>query len=329
VQLHLQEIAMPCKSRATASVDESVPGGKQMRWLYLNDALKQITSTTTCTLVEAQRYLKAQIGARTVPVKWGDSDGANDLPDPEHLQGTKFNLSGTGLAYDKRKYRPLMVLHSPLQTAWQRGVLKGNVELSKDFESEAPDLPGVENENDGSRWMTLVSAEEHIEVMRRCDSVEALRQLKEEIGDGVAKVRWADLPVGEPDVAALKVSQFILFGTGLAPDSKEGLRPLLVNSEDVLRLWPQAHDVKSVTVEPPRAKSGPGRPTVRDRVWETLSDMQNRGEPLKGIRARIAKKVVELNNVSFDDSGWSYRAVLDHVRDWQLANTPDDAKKRK
>src|SRR6267142_6250634 len=131
-----------------------------MRWLNLNDALKHITSTKKCTSVEAQRHLKAQIGAGAVPVKWSDSAGANDIPDPRHLQGTKLNLSGTGLAHDKHAYRPLMVLHSALLTAWQNQVLKSNAELSKEFESAAPDLLGNENEHDESRWMTLISAEE-------------------------------------------------------------------------------------------------------------------------------------------------------------------------
>src|SRR3954454_25203704 len=134
-----------------------------MRWLNLNDALKYITSTNACTSVEAHRHLKAQIGARTVPVKWSDSAGANDIPDPRHLMGTKLNLSGSGHAHDKHAYRPLLVLHSALQTAWQNGVLKSNVELSNEFEGAAPDLLGDWNDNDESRWMTLVSAEEHIE----------------------------------------------------------------------------------------------------------------------------------------------------------------------
>src|SRR5712672_1160644 len=124
-----------------------------MRWLNLNDALKHITSTKKCTSVEAQRHLKAHIGAGTVPVKWSDSAGANDTPDPRHLQGTKFNLSEAGLAHDKYVYRPLMVLHSALLTAWQNKVLKNNAELSEDFGSAAPDLLSDENENDESRWM--------------------------------------------------------------------------------------------------------------------------------------------------------------------------------
>jgi hypothetical protein len=298
-----------------------------MRWLNLNDALKHITSTNTCTSVEAQRHLKAQIGAGTAPVKWSNSAGTGDIPDPLYLRGTKFNLSGPGLAHDKHAYRPLMVLHSALPTARQNKI-KSKVELSKEFESAAPDLLGDENEKDDLRWMTLVSAEEHIEVLQNCDSVEALRQLKEEIGDGIVKVRWADDPLGKPDVAALKASQFILFGSGLAPDGTE-LRPLLVNSEDVLRLWPQEHDIKHFPVEPSNTKSGPGRPTKRDPVWETLFEMRSQGIPIKGNRTQIARKVVEINKVCFDDDGWSLGAVLGHIRAWINENAPGDAKIRK
>ena len=299
-----------------------------MRWLNLNDALKHIALTRACTSVEAQRHLKAQIGAGTVPVKWSNSTGTDDIPDPRHLKGTKFNLSGTGLAHDKHAYRPLMVLHSALLTAWQNRAPKSNAELSEEFESAAPDLLSDENENDKSRWMTLVSAEEHIEASQSCDSVEALRQLKEEIGDGIVKVRWADDPVDNPDVAALKASQLILFGTGLAADGIE-FRPLLVNSEDLLRLWPMEYDVKNVPIKSSSAKSGPGRPSQREQVWRTLSEMQSRGIPIKGNKSRIAQKVIELNKVSFDNSGWSLRAVLGHIRDWELANIADDAKMRK
>jgi hypothetical protein len=221
-----------------------------------------------------------------------------------------------------------MVLHSALLTAWQNKMLKGNAELSKEFESAAPALLGDWNDNDESRWMTLVSAEEHIEVLQNCDSVEALRQLKEEIGDGIVRVQWADDPVDKPNVAALRGSQFILFGSGLAPDSK-GLRPLLVNSEDILRLWPKKRDFKTIPVEPSNAKSGPGRPTKRQVIWETLFEMQRQGIPIKGNRTLIARKIIKFNNVSFEDDGWSRGAVLGHIRAWIRVNAPGDAKMRK
>jgi hypothetical protein len=299
-----------------------------MRWLGLNDALKHITSTKTCTSVEAQRHLKAKIGDETIPVKWSDSAGVKDIPDPRHLRGTKFNLSGPGLAHDKHKYRPLMVLHSALLTAWQNKTLISNAELSKEFASASPDLLGDCNDNDKSQWMTLVSAEEHIEVLKNCDSVEALRQLKEEIGDGIVKVQWADEPVDKPDVVALRGSQFILFGSGLAPDGTE-LRQLLVNFEDILRLWPKERDVENTPAEPSNAKSRVGRPTKRDLVWETLFEMQRQGKTIKGNRTQIARTIIQFHNVSFEDDGWDLGTVLGHIRAWIRANAPGDAKMRK
>jgi hypothetical protein len=299
-----------------------------MRWLNLNDALKHITSTSTCTSVEAQRHLKAQIGAGTVPVKWRDSAGTDDIPDPRRLRGTKFNLSGPGLAHDKHAYRPLMVLHSALLTACPNEILKSNVELSKEFASAAPDLLGDWTENDEPRWMTLVSAEEHIEVSQSCDSVEALRQLKEEIGDGIVKVRWADDPVDKPDVTALKASQFILLGSGLAPDGTEP-RPLLIDLEDILRIWPRTLDVINMSVKPSNVDSGPGRPTVRKTIRETLSVMQSQGTLETGNQSEIARKVMKLNKIGENQQGWSMRTVLQHISEWLKENATDDAKMRK
>jgi hypothetical protein len=299
-----------------------------MRWLDINSALEYITSTYKCRSIEAQRHLKAGVGARTIPVKWRDSDGASDIPDPEYLQGTKLNLSGTGLAHDKRAYRSLMVLHSALQTTWQNTILKSNLDLSEEFGRTAPGLLSDWDENDGSRWMTLVSAEEHIEVLQHCDSVEALRQLKEEIGDGLVRVRWTDDPVGKPDVAALKASQFILLGSGLAPDGAE-LRPLLLNSEDILRLWPVERDGENTPVQPPNANSRPGRKSARETIRKTLSEMQSQGALKTSSLAEIARKVMRFNNIGEKQPGWSMRTVLQHISDWRDENTPDDAKMRK
>jgi hypothetical protein len=77
--------------------------------------------------------------------------------------------------------------------------------------------------------------------LQKCDSVEALRQLKEEIGDGIVAVKWADDLTDKANVTILKTSEFILFGPGLAPDGKE-LRELLVNRAHVLRYWPAPDD---------------------------------------------------------------------------------------
>jgi hypothetical protein len=283
-----------------------------MRWINLNDALKYITSIQKCTSVEAQRHLKAKIGARTIPVKWSDSEGANDIPDPKYLQGTKLSLLEPGLAYDDDAYRPLMILHRALRTAWQNKVLKSNTELSAEFERAAPFFLSDKKHDDKIRWMTLVSAEEHIEVLQNCDSVEALRQLKEDIGDGIVKVRWADDPVGKPDVVALKASQFILFGSGLAPDGIK-LRPLLVSSKDILRLWPEERNVENTPVEPPNADSRHGRPTARETIRNTLSAMQSEGTLVKVNQSEIARRIIKLNNTSKDEPGWNMRTVLQHI----------------
>ena len=40
--------------------------------------------------------------------------------------------------------------------------------------------------------MSLVEAIEHIRISQRCDSIEALRQLKREVNDGMVQVQWED-----------------------------------------------------------------------------------------------------------------------------------------
>jgi hypothetical protein len=223
-----------------------MPNGKAStieaaRWLTLNETLEHIRGVLNCMPIEAQRYLKAKIADRIIPAKWADSEGANDIPNPRHLQGTKLNLSETGLAYYKRTdaYRPLLVLRSAVVAAWQPG--KNNLNPSKEVEGAKHGAPSNKHEHQQMDWVTLVDAEEHIEVVQNCDSVEALRQLKEEIGDGIVAVKWADDLTAKPNVTILKTSEFILFGPGLAPDGKQ-LRELLVNRVHVLRYWPAPDD---------------------------------------------------------------------------------------
>jgi hypothetical protein len=88
--------------------------------------------------------------------------------------------------------------------------------------------------------MTLVEAIEHIRMSEACDSPEALRQLKNEIGDGMTPIRWADSegPQDRPDGKRLSTSQLLLIGTGIAPDEHVGYRTLLVGRSAVQRLWP-------------------------------------------------------------------------------------------
>src|SRR5450830_267936 len=132
-------------------------------WLALNEALERVRHVQNCTPVEAQQQLKAKIGDGIIPVKWADSEGANDLPDSRYLQGTKLNLSGKGLAHDKGadEYRPLLVLRSAVIAAWQHG---NSITEPSEVESAKHQVPSDRNGNDRLGWMTLVDAEEHIEV---------------------------------------------------------------------------------------------------------------------------------------------------------------------
>ena len=299
---------------------------RMARWLTLNDALAHIRDAQNCTSVEAQRQLKAKIGALIIPVKWADPEG-EDKPDPRYLQGTKFKLSGPGFGHDKHEYRQLMVLRSAVIAVWQRG--KSKAEPSKEVKSSKRGARRNKHEDDRLRWMTLVEAEEHIEVVQNCDSVEALQQLKTEIGDGVVAVKWADGPMDNPDVTILKTSEFILTGPGFAPDGKE-YRPLLIFRADILRLWPEP--VERMPGEQSNSKPGPGRPSERDQIWTTLSEMQRtRSLPLtlnrsqKKILEGLAKKL----NFTIGSRGWSERTVLQHISDWQKENDPASQKMRK
>jgi hypothetical protein len=297
------------------------------RWMTLKETVGQIQTLENCGCVAAQRRLKATIGAGIIPVKWADSEGAKDIPDPRYLQGTKLILSGTGLAHDSYAYRPLMVLRSAFLSIWQHG--KSNLNPSKEVEISKHDATSDKHENEQAEWMTLVEAEEHIEVLQDCDSVEALRQLKEEIGDGIVAVKWADESTEIPDVRILKYSEMILTGPGFAHNGKI-YEQLLVNRSDILRIWPGASDlVEQMPREQSNSKSGAGRPTKRDQIWTTLSEMRNQGVPIKGNRSKIAREVAKRNNRDFDEAGWSLRAVLTHVQKWQKENDPADPKVRK
>lgn len=89
--------------------------------------------------------------------------------------------------------------------------------------------------------MSLVEAIEHIQVSQPCDSVEASRQFKQELRDGMIGLQWEDSeePNDCPDPEYLQASQLLLIGSGLAPDKDQGkYRSLLVESDAVLKLWP-------------------------------------------------------------------------------------------
>ena len=302
-----------------------------MRWFSLIETLDHIGLTQKCTSVEAQRNLKAKIGLGIIPVKWADAEGANDSPDPRYLQGTKLRLSGAGLAHDKDSdaYRPLLALRSAVLAACQHA--KGGAEPSKEVVRAKQPAPNNKHENEQMEWMTLVEAEEHIEVLQKCDSFEALRQLKEEIGDGMVAMKWADGATNrteKPNVSILKDSQMIPAGPGFALDGKE-YRPLMILRADVLRLWPESCDpVEQMPAEQSNSKSGQGRPSARDEIMAALSEMQcQKLLPLNGSQKQIAKDVAKKCGHEIGSRGWSERTVKQHISDWQKENTPADPKK--
>jgi hypothetical protein len=134
--------------------------------------------------------------------------------------------------------------------------------------------------------MSLVEAVEHIRMSQRCNSVEALRQLKGEIGDGMVRVQWEDSegPKDYPDSQYLQSSQLLLVGTGLAPDSlREEYRPLLVERSAVEKLWPlsnhrrkdsQQTEAGSTTqLESPRRRS-----VDPDEIWSAAKELYRERE---------------------------------------------------
>jgi hypothetical protein len=131
--------------------------------------------------------------------------------------------------------------------------------------------------------MSLVEAVEHIRIVEGCDSIEALRQLKTEIGDGMVQIRWADRAADdEPDGKRLSASDLILAGTGIALDEREGRwRPLLIQASAVYTLWPNLtrNDTslaasKSVIRDEVRllCAKNPGHPPNVNQTWDLLKD---------------------------------------------------------
>ena len=202
------------------------------------EALKHIESVfNVCSIsanvnsVSAQVALKKKIGLDELPVKWADARGPRDIPGIQKLALSQLVLSTPGLAPDCMSLRPLLVLRSAVLAAWPLG---GN---ETDLVHESSQVGSCQT----AQWMSLVEAAEHIRIVEDCDSIEALAQLKKEIGDGMVPVQWEDSqePKDCPDPQHMKASQLLLFGTGFVPDNDdEYYRPLLVERSAVQRLWP-------------------------------------------------------------------------------------------
>jgi hypothetical protein len=210
----------------------------QARWMTLLEALAHIQRLEKCDSVVAQVQLKHAIGQGKIPVKWADSKRPKDKPNVSKLQRSQLVLSGHGLASGGLSLRPLLVLRSAVHTTWS-GTTSEGATPPHENSSARRNSAQREEEEKYEQWMSLVEAIEHIRISQHCDSVEALRQLKRELSDGMVRVLWEDSEGAKdyPDPLYLQTSQLLLIGTGFAPDN-EIYRPLLVERSDVQKLWP-------------------------------------------------------------------------------------------
>jgi hypothetical protein len=227
--------------------------------MTLVEAVAHIQSAEKCSSLSAQVQLKRKIGEDVAPVKWADSHGPCDIPNVADLARSQLVLSGPGLAPGIGSLRSLLVLRSAVRATWPQTSQKAIAPESAQSLKGGPTGRAVKEDKE---WMTLVEAIDHIRMIQDCDSMEALRQLKGEVGDGMIRIGWADSqgPNDRPDVRSLSTSQLLLWGTGIALDEAEQTyRRLLVNRSDVQRLWSL------------NKSSEPPRPTV---------DLSHDAEPL-------------------------------------------------
>jgi hypothetical protein len=230
---------------------------RRSRWITLVEALGHIQATAKCSSVSAQVQLKQEIGAGVIPVKWANARGPRDAPAIHDLARSQLVLSEPGMVLNAGALRVLLLLrHAVCSSTWPRP--KGTT--VKVFETVKTSQPSS-SEKDSARWMTLVEAIEHICILEDCDSMEALRQFKEEIADGMVPVRWTDSegPNDNPDHKRLSDSQLLLIGFGVAPDVDDEetfYRPLLVERSAVKRLWQlPGNDFEMPASEPPGKKA--------------------------------------------------------------------------
>ncbi len=179
-------------------------------------------------------------------------------------------------------------------------------------------------ERERALWMTLREAATYIQEAERCDSVEALRQLKMAIADQQIAVRWADAtdakdqPATNP--AFWQEVQLLLVQDGFAPDPDWNiLRPLLVHRETVTTIWshptPETTDTVADHVAVTVARKG-GRPSVRNLVWDSLTRRRDGGDKLESPYQRLAEQVAADNGTDLDAKGWDERTIVQHVSDW-------------
>ena len=270
--------------------------------MTLVEALEHIQSVEKCDSVAAQVHLKHEIGHGVIPVKWADSKGPNDKPDVSQLQRCQLVLSGTGLAPSGLSLRSLLLFRPKVHATWSRTTSEAVTppEANSNARWEPAQLEAQEKYE---QWMSLVEAIGHIRMSQHCNSVEALRQLKREMGDGMVRAQWADSeePKDRPDPEYLQASQLLSIGTGFAPDNvQEIYRPLLVERSAVQELWPLSNyrrkdssqtDSGSVSQPEklPRRKIDDEqiRNTARDIYLENKSNPPNMPDAERLIRQKL------------------------------------------
>jgi excisionase family DNA binding protein len=67
-----------------------------------------------------------------------------------------------------------------------------------------------------------------------------------------------------------------------------------------------------------------GRPTAREIVGETLTQMRREGAPLHESHRLLAEMVAARNNCALGDRSWHESTIREHVSKW-LSENPDDA----
>jgi len=249
------------------------------RWMTLLEALEHIESVEKCDRVAAQVRLKRGIGHRVIPVKWADSEGPNDKPNVTELQRSQLVLSGPGLAPSDLSLRPLSIFRPAVHATWSRTTSEAAGPLEANQNARNVSAEWKVEEKDG-QWMSLVEAAEHIQMSQHCGSVEALRQLKREIGDGMVPVQWEDSegPKDCPDPDYLQRSKLLLVGTGLAPDNVHKIfRSLLVERSATQRLWPlskhERNDFHTTDSQPAAPQHQLTRPASEARIREVLKEI--------------------------------------------------------
>jgi hypothetical protein len=250
------------------------------RWMTLLEALEHIQSSEKCDPVAAQVDLKHEIGHRVIPVKWADSEGPDDKPDVSELQRSQLVLSGPGLALSGQSLRPLLVFRPSVHATWPRTISKVTTSPEEANSNGARDPAQRKAEEKYEQWMSLVEAIERIRMSPRCDSIEALRQLKREVNDGMVQVQWEDSdgPKDSPDPKYLQGAQLLLIGTGFAPDNVQKIyRPLLVERSAVRELWPlsnhrpkDSHQANSRPAHQPRQQR---RPASKSQIRQVLKEI--------------------------------------------------------